>query len=115
MFGGLYQYADDAYMKEHAWIYITFDNAEYKYKVFAAYKSDSRHIMERFNSGKEEANRKAYLESIMDNRTMGAQIDENAQVTADSKLLTLSTHDDSDPEGRFLVQAYLVEKEEKSN
>ena len=28
MFGGLYQYADDAYMKEHAWIYITFDNAE---------------------------------------------------------------------------------------
>ena len=89
--------------------------AEYKYKVFAAYKSDSRHIMERFNSGKEEANRKAYLESIMDNRTMGAQIDENAQVTADSKLLTLSTHDDSDPEGRFLVQAYLVEKEEKSN
>ena len=115
MFGGLYQYADDAYMKEHAWIYITFDNAEYKYKVFAAYKSDSRHIMERFNSGKEEANRKAYLESIMDNRTMGAQIDENAQVTADLKLLTLSTHDDSDPEGRFLVQAYLVEKEEKSN
>ena len=51
----------------------------------------------------------------MDNRTMGAQIDENAQVTADSKLLTLSTHDDSDPEGRFLVQTYLVEKEEKSN
>ena len=114
MFGGLYQYKDNVYMKEHNLIYVSVGDITYKYQIFAAYQSDSRHIMERFDSGKSKGNMKAYLKSILENRTMGDQIDESVKVTEDSKILTLSTHDDSDEQARFLVQAVLVEKMEKT-
>ena len=63
--------------------------------------------MERFNSGRTEGNRQAYLKSILDNRTMGVQIDRSVSVNTDSRILTLSTHDESGEEYRYLVQACL--------
>lgn len=112
MFGELNQYADGRYMEEHPYIYIQTDNGEttLKYRVFAAYRSDNRHIMERFRSGRSEGNRKAYLDSIYNNRVMGVQIDTSVQVNTESRILTLSTHDDSGEEYRYLVQACLVEE-----
>lgn len=112
MFGELDQYADGRYMEEHPYIYIQTDNGEttLKYRVFAAYRSDNRHIMERFRSGRSEGNRKAYLDSIYNNRVMGVQIDTSVQVNTESRILTLSTHDDAGEEYRYLVQACLVEE-----
>lgn len=110
MFGELHRYSDNLYMEEHPFIYIRTEDRQLKYKVFAAYQSDNRHIMERFQSGESEGNRKAYLESILNNRTMGARIDETAEVDTDSRILTLSTHDAAGEEYRYLVQAYLVEE-----
>ena len=112
MFGELNQYADGRYMEEHPYIYIQTDNGEttLKYRVFAAYRSDNRHIMERFRSGRSEGNRKAYLDSIYNNRVMGVQIDTSVQVNTESRILTLSTHDDAGEEYRYLVQACLVEE-----
>ena len=111
MSGTLDQYADSRYMEEHPYIYIYTDNGEteWKYQVFAAYRSDNRHIMERFQSGRSEGNRKAYLDSILDNRTMGAQIDRSVPVDTGSRILTLSTHDDAGEEYRYLVQACLID------
>lgn len=105
VFGELFQYLDNLYMKEHSQIYISANGKTYTYRVFAAYKTDNRHILERFDFGKTEGNRKAYLSSIMDNRTMDAQIDDSVSVDPDSKILTLSTHDSGDGQKRFLVQA----------
>lgn len=112
MFGELDQYADGRYMEEHPYIYIQTDNGKttLKYRVFAAYRSDNRHIMERFRSGRSEGNRKAYLDSIYNNRVMGVQIDTSVQVNTESRILTLSTHDDAGEEYRYLVQACLVEE-----
>ena len=110
MFGSLKNYSDSRYMEAHPYIYIYTDDDQttLKYRVFAAYRSDNRHIMERFNSGRTEGNREAYLDSILDNRTMGVQIDRSVSVNSDSRILTLSTHDESGEEYRYLVQACLV-------
>lgn len=110
MFGSLQKYGDNFYMKEHPYIYIYTGDMEYKYRVFAAYLSDNRHLMERFCSGKSQGNRDAYLKSIFDNRTMEAQIDNSVEVSTDSKILTLSTHDNRGEQYRYLVQACLTEK-----
>lgn len=112
VFGELFQYLDNLYMKEHSQIYISANGKTYVYRVFAAYKTDNRHILKRFDFGKTEGNRKAYLSSIMDNRTMDAQIDDSVSVEPDSKILTLSTHDSGDDQTRFLVQAYLEKCED---
>ena len=114
MFGSLRKYSDNLYMQEHPYIYVYADDTEYKYRVFAAYLSDNRHIMERFQSGKSSGNRMAYLNSIFENRVMGAQIDERVIVDENSKILTLSTHDEAGEEYRYLVQACLIEKNKVS-
>lgn len=111
MFGELFRYADDQYMEEHPVIQITAGNVVYTYRIFAAYKTDNRHIMERFDGGKTRANRQAYLDSIFQNRSMEAQIDRSVPVDAESKILTLSTHVAADEQARFLVQACLEEKQ----
>ena len=112
VFGDLFQYLDNLYMKEHSQIYISANGQTSIYRVFAAYKTDNRHILERFDFGKSEGNRKAYLDSILNNRAMDVQIDSSVQVDPDSKILTLSTHDTGDEQERFLVQAYLEKCEE---
>lgn len=111
MFGELDRYADSRYMEEHPYIYIYTDDGEteLKYRVFAAYRSDDRHIMERFQSGRSEGNRRAYLDSIFDNRSMGVQIDGSVPVDTESRILTLSTHDGAGEEYRYLVQACLMD------
>lgn len=112
VFGELFQYLDNLFMKEHSQICISGNGKTYTYRVFAAYKSDNRHILERFDFGKTAGNRNAYLNSILDNRTMEAQIDDSVSVDSDSKILTLSTHDTADEQKRFLVQAYLEKCED---
>lgn len=107
VFGELFQYADNLYMKEHSQVYISCNDKTYTYRVFAAYKTDNRHFLERFDFGRTEANRKAYLDSILNNRTMEAQIDDSVKVNVDSRILTLSTHDTESDQMRFVVQACL--------
>lgn len=109
-FGGLRQYEDNIFMDEHKYIYIYTMDHIYQYCVFAAYLSDDRHLMVRFNSGTTEGNRQAYIDAIMDQRVMGAQIDKTAPVDTDSHILTLSTHDLAGEQYRYLVQAYLTEE-----
>ena len=50
----------------------------------------------------------AYLDSIFAIRDMNAQIDTTQQVSADDKIITLSTCYGSQSDKRFLVQAVLV-------
>ena len=48
-FEELFQYLDNLYMKEHSQIYISANGKTYTYRIFAAYKTDNRHILERFD------------------------------------------------------------------
>lgn len=110
MFTGLHQYEDSAFLKEHQDIIIYTPNAILKYKIFAAYLSDDRHVVLYYNQGRTEDNRRAYLNEIMSQRTMKSSLDTSANADVNSKILTLSTCHSAGDDYRYLVQAYLEEK-----
>lgn len=110
MFAGLHQYGDNIFMKEHEDIIVYLPDAILKYKIFAAYLTDDKHVLLYYNQGKTEDNRKAYINEIMDQRRMEASLNTTASVDEHSKILTLSTCHNSGNSYRYLVQAYLTEE-----
>ena len=110
MFAGLHQYEDSQFMKDHDEITIYTPNAILKYRIFAAYLSDDKHILLNYNLGREEDSRKAYIDEIMGQRTMKASLDTDVPVDESSSILTLSTCHSAGKDSRYLVQAYLTEK-----
>lgn len=112
MFAGLHQYEDSEYMKAHEDVVIYTPDAILKYKIFAAYLTDDKHVLLYYNQGKEEENRKAYIDDIMGQRTMKASFNTEVSVDEESKILTLSTCHSAGKNYRYLVQACLVEREE---
>ena len=97
-------------MKDHDEITIYTPNAILKYRIFAAYLSDDKHILLNYNLGREEDSRKAYIDEIMGQRTMKASLDTDVPVDESSSILTLSTCHSAGKDSRYLVQAYLTEK-----
>lgn len=109
MFAGLHKYEDDTYFEAHRDVVIYTPDAIRKYRIFAAYRTDNRHMLLYYDQGKEDYNRQAYINDILDQRTMGAVLDKSAAVDEESHILTLSTCDRAGDDYRYLVQAYLVE------
>lgn len=109
LFGGLFQYRDRQFMEEHPRIYIYTPEKALVYKIFAAYRTDNRHLLRRFNRGKYEGNIKAFIKDILSQRAMDSTVDQDAPIDINDYFLTLSTHDPEGEEYRYLVQAYLEE------
>lgn len=110
MFAGLHLYEDSRFLEEHNEITIYTPDSILKYRIFAAYRTDDKHVLLYYNQGKDMYSRKAYLNEIMGQRTMYSYVDSLAEPDEDSKILTLSTCDKAGDTYRYLVQAYLTEK-----
>lgn len=110
LFGSLFHYQDRQFMEEHPLIYIYTPQSVLTYQIFAAYQSDNRHLLMRFNQGTYEGNIRAFIKDILSQRSMGATVLRNADIDTGDRFLTLSTHDPQGEEYRYLVQAYLVEQ-----
>lgn len=101
MFGGLYQFRDAEYLKAHETLVIYTPEHKFTYRIFMATTYDDRHIMGSFDfSDKKE--REDYLVSI-------GNMD--SEVTADSRIVTLSTCIATQPSNRLLVEAVLINEE----
>ena len=98
-------------MKDHKDLTIYTPDSILKYRIFAAYLTDNRHVLMYYNQGKDEESRETYLKDILEQRNMNASIDTKAKVDKDSKILTLSTCHAAGKNYRYLVQAYLVKEE----
>lgn len=101
MFGGLHQFEDSEYLKNHETLIIYTPEHKLTYRIFMSLTYDDRHIMGSFDFS-ENQEREAYLDSIGNTDT---------EVTADSKIVTLSTCIATQPSNRFLVEAVLVNEE----
>lgn len=101
MFGGLHQFQDADYLKEHETLIIYTPEHKLTYRIFTAVTYDDRHIIGSYDFSEKEE-REAYLASIGNT---------DSEVTADSKLLTLSTCIASQPSNRLLVEAVLINEE----
>lgn len=101
MFGGLHQFEDSEYLKNHETLIIYTPEHKLTYRIFMTLTYDDRHIMGSFDFSEKEE-REAYLASIGNTDT---------EVTADSKIVTLSTCIATQPSNRFLVEAVLINEE----
>ena len=108
MFNNLHNFEDNTYMEEHPYVYIYLPDKTLKYEIFAAYQYDDRHLLYSFDY-KSENVRKGYLEDILNMKSMSAVINKDITVSADSKIITMSTCVGNQSTKRFLVQAVLLD------
>jgi len=111
MFYDLRLYWDSDFMDEHRDIYIYTPTNIYKYKVFAAVVSDNRHHMEYYDKFQGRENKQAFLEYLWNTRDMRNQYRDDVSVTADDRILTLSTCIRWEKTNRLLIGAVLVDED----
>lgn len=107
MFGKLEKYEDEAFYKEHPYFYIyTPDGKESKYQIFSAgvVKDTSESYTKVFQSDEEF---EKYIELIR----AESNYQTDAEVTAQSQIVSLSTCTVDSNEDRFLVHAVKVSEE----
>jgi len=104
MFNSLKKYTDRRYFDEHREITVYMPDRILTYRIFAAYLYDDRHLMLSFDFWDTEVFEK-YLSDIFSMRSMDAFVDTSMTVTADDKIITLSTCREGAPDKRYLVQA----------
>lgn len=110
MFKGLHKYKDRKFMEEHDEVFIYQDGRVLRYKIFASYVYDSRHLMLSFDFQDKNVF-DYYLNSVLTKKHMSSNINTTVGVTADDKIITLSTCNNNDAQ-RYLVQAVLLSIQE---
>lgn len=106
MFGGLKEFRDASFFEKNRYIFVYQENRILKYEIFAACSWDNKHILANRNFNLSE-NRTAYLEEIFAVRDMSSQIKRDIKVTADDRIITLSTCMNN-KEKRFIVSGVLI-------
>ncbi len=103
MFGELKQFGDPEYLKAHRDLYIFTETCVFKYRIFAAYKteSDSKSYTLDFS---EDFSYNDFIEYV----TPFVSDSGNAAPSEVTKLVTLSTCTSAQRTERFVVHAYLV-------
>ncbi len=107
MFHDLHNYEDESFLPDHSYVYIYTPDRVLRYRIFTAYRYDDRHLLYSFDYATEEG-RSGYLSEIFGIRSMSVVRDDQVEVTAGDKLITLSTCVGNQAENRYLVQAVLV-------
>lgn len=107
MFHDLHLYEDESFLPDHPYVYIYTPDSVLRYRIFAAYRYDDRHLLYSFDYATEEG-RNGYLWEIGNIRSLSAVRDDQVEVTAGDRIITLSTCVGNQAENRYLVQAVLV-------
>ena len=106
MFGQLKKYRDQEFFYSHRDIYVYMPDRVLKYKIFAAYVWNDDHLLLCFDF-EDPLVRASYWSQVLSQRNMNAIIADDTTVTADDKVITLSTCTSRDDQ-RYLVQAVLT-------
>lgn len=111
MFQNLHNYTDPAYMQTHPEVIVYTPEKKLTYQIFAAVVYDDRHLLFGFDFTTMEG-RQSFLDSLRASRDLSNVFREDVSVSADDRLLTLSTCMTGQDEKRFLVEAVLIHEEE---
>lgn len=107
MFAGLHYYEDSQFFEENPYVYIYTEDAIRVYQIFAAYEFGNAHLILSFDMDDKETFGQ-YLEGIYEIQGMNNNFNEELEVTADDKIITLETCIANKPDKRYVVQAVLV-------
>ena len=97
-------------MEENTEIIIYMPDKILRYQIFAAYVNDNKHLLFQYDFDDPEVF-ESYIEGVFSQKKMSSNIDTTAEVTAEDKIITLSTCNGNDDQ-RYLVQAVLLSIEE---
>ena len=111
MFQNLHKFEDGDFFDKHENVYVYTPDKIYTYTIFAAYKYDNRHLLKSFDFSDKDVFEN-YLKNVLATRQMNSHIREDQEVTADDRILTLSTCVGGEPDNRYLVQAVLTDERE---
>ncbi len=109
MFHDLLNYMDKEYLHSHQNVTIYTEQHVFTYKVFAAVVYEDRLLPLSFNFS-EESQRQEFLDSVFASADLRSQFADNVEVTAQDKILTLSTCIAGEDHHRFLVEAVLTDE-----
>ena len=109
MFHNVRYFSEREFFDEHHELYIYMPGKILKYEIIACYENDDRHLLSLFDYDDKEGFAE-YIEKIMNPRSMYAMVRKEQEVTADDKLVTLSTCIANKPNNRRLLQAVLIEE-----
>ena len=107
MFRSLHDYMDRSFFDENREVLIYMPDKILHYEIFAAYLYDSRHLLLNFDFDDPEVFAR-YLDDIQSIRDMSSFVDNSVEVTAEDKIITMSTCYKGMNDRRYLVQAVLV-------
>ncbi len=111
MFNTLHYYEDPMFFAEHPYVYVYTPEAVLVYQVFAAYEFTSVHLLVGFDLSTDE-NYESYLHNVFTmsgmNNNFNTELD--GELTAEDRILTLSTCVSGKPDKRWLVTAVLREE-----
>lgn len=110
MFAGLHKFKDSEYFETHPYIYIYTPEGMKVYRIFAAYEYGSSHLLLNFDL-ENPTMFQSYLDGILDRRDMNSNLRKDVELTADNRILTLSTCIANKPENRYLVQGVLLNED----
>ena len=111
MFGSLHDFEDPDFFEEDHYIYIYTPEDVYVYQIFAAYEYPAIHLLYNFDVNDPEVFAD-YVEGIYESKGRVANIRQDIEVTAEDKIITLSTcTTDHENSLRFLVQGVLLNEE----
>lgn len=110
MFKTLHKYKDKQFLLDNSELFIYQKDRVLKYKIFAAYVSDNKHLLFKYDF-EDENIFDNYLNNVLTKRDMSSNINTNVDVTASDKIITLCTCNNNDAQ-RYLVQAVLLSIQE---
>ncbi len=110
MFTTLHRFRDPKFFEENEYIYVYLPGRKLTYHIFSAYEYDNRHILHSFDFNDKDEYKK-YLEYAQNPTNTITRNTRKIKITADDKIITLSTCMDANDFSRYIVQGVLVEDE----
>lgn len=107
MFKHLHKFEDPEFFQSHDTVTIYTETEIKTYRIFAAIVYDNRHILNSFNNNSID-DRKAFIQSLYDARSMKNQFREGMTIDENSRLITMSTCITGQPDKRYIVVAEEV-------
>ena len=106
-FAQLHQYQDRDFFDTYRTVNIYLGDRVLSYEIFAAYNYDDRHLIKIYDFWDRDIF-SSYLETVFSQRAMDAYVDDSMELTADDRIITLSTGVTGQDDRRYLVQAVQV-------
>jgi len=108
-FEGLLKFRDKSFYDAHKYIYIATEDKILTYKIFAARKAYAEHLMIGYDWSVDQV----FLDYLIyllegDDVDPSANLDSEAEISVNDRVITLSERIDGEPDYRYLVQGVLI-------